>query len=195
MIMLSFAVLLYLIELVNAAVFDNGLDHFGIVSRHLSGLPGVAWAPLLHASWQHLFGNTIPLMVFGFLAMSAGLGPWIASTVTIWLVSGIGVWLIGPSAPTVTVGASGLAFGWLAFLLVRGIFNRGVGQTLVALVLLVLWGGVLLGLLPGNPGISWQAHVFGALGGILAAWLTVKANRGHSSPKGARGGHPGNLTA
>ena len=85
------------------------------------------------------------------------------------------MWLIG--ADGVTVGASGLAFGWLAFLLVRGLFNRSFGQLVVAVVLFMYWGGTLLGVLPGSPGISWQGHLFGALGGILAAWLVTVATR------------------
>ena len=86
------------------------------------------------------------------------------------------MWLIGP-ANGVTVGASGLAFGWLAYLLVRGIFNRAAGQIVVALVLLGVWSGMLAGLLPGQPGVSWQGHLFGALAGILAAWLTTRRSR------------------
>lgn len=171
----SFTVVLYLVTLVNMLAFHGSLRQFGIGPRTVSGLPGVVWAPLIHDGWAHLFGNTIPVLVFGFLAMSAGIGPWIATTVLIWLVSGFGVWLTGGA---VTVGASGIVFGWLAFLLVRGVFNRSAGQLTVAVVLLLFWGSTLLGLLPGlHPGISWQGHLFGALGGILAAWLAAMANR------------------
>lgn len=174
-LMLSFTAVLYLVTFVNGAWFHWSLDRFGIHPRELSGLPGVVWAPLLHEGWPHLFGNTVPVLLFGFLAMAAGIGPWIASTVLIWLVSGIGVWLTGGAG--VVIGASGIAFGWLAFLLVRGLFNRSVAQILVALVLLFFWGSVLLGLLPGmTPGVSWQGHLFGALGGVLAAWLSAKAS-------------------
>lgn len=172
----SFVALLYLVELVNAFGFGGDLSHYGIHSRDVSGLLGIIWAPFLHVSWAHLVSNTIPVAVFGFLALAAGLGPWIATTVTIWLVSGLGVWLTGGST-AVTVGASGIAFGWLAFLLVRGIFNRSAGQILIAAVLLFFWGSILFGLLPGTPNISWQAHLFGALGGILAAWLHTRASR------------------
>jgi membrane associated rhomboid family serine protease len=145
------------------------------VPRTVSGLDGVIWAPLLHASWSHLFGNTIPVLVLGFLAIAGGLRQWFAITAVIWVVSGLGVWVAGGGA--LTVGASGVAFGWLAFLLVRGIFNRSVGQILVALVLLFFWGSMLWGLLPGQPQVSWQGHVFGALGGVLAAWLVAMSTR------------------
>jgi membrane associated rhomboid family serine protease len=171
----AFTGLLYLIELVNAGLLHGRLDDDGVVPRSLSGLEGVIWGPLLHESWAHLASNTVPVLVFGFLAMAGGLGQWISATVCIWLVSGLGVWLIGPGHVS-TIGASGIAFGWLAFLLVRGLFNRSFPQIAVAVVLLAYWGSILWGLLPGQPNISWQAHVFGALGGVLAAFLAAKAN-------------------
>jgi membrane associated rhomboid family serine protease len=174
----SFTVLLYLIELVDAAM-SGRLDQFGIQPRTLGGLDGVIWAPLLHHGWAHLFANTLPVLLFGFLAMSTGVGPWIAVTGTIWLFSGLGVWLVGDSGTT--IGASGLAFGWLAFLLVRGIFNGSFGQIVIAGLLFLYWGSTLLGVLPGNPGVSWQGHLFGAIGGILAAWLVSLANRTRSA--------------
>lgn len=170
----GFTVLLYLIELVDTVLPAN-LDQFGIVPRSVSGLDGIAWAPLLHHGWGHLLANTLPVLVFGFLAMSSGLGQWIAVTLTIWLVSGVGVWLTGNEG--VTVGASGIAFGWLAFLLVRGIFTRSFLQLGVAVVLFLYWGSTLLGVLPGSPNVSWQGHLFGAGAGVLAAWLVAVANR------------------
>lgn len=174
-VVFGFTALLYLVELIDVAL-PVRLDNWGIQARSWSGLDGVIWAPLLHAGWDHLISNTMPVLVFGFLAMAGGLGQWIAVTVTIWLVSGLGVWLTAPS-DVVTVGASGVAFGWLAFLLVRGIFNRSVKQLGVAVVLFLYWGSTLLGVLPGNPQISWQGHFFGALAGVLAAWLTSRATR------------------
>lgn len=175
----AFTVLLYLIEAVDAVV-PAQLDQFGIEPRTVGGLDGVLFAPLLHNGWAHLFANTLPVLVFGFLVMSGGLGQWIAVTATVWLTSGIGVWLTG--AEGVTVGASGIAFGWLAFLLVRGLFTRSFGQLAVAVVLFLYWGSTLLGVLPGDPRISWQGHLFGALGGILAAWLVSLANRKKAHP-------------
>jgi membrane associated rhomboid family serine protease len=177
-VIFAFTALLYLVELVNTIGFGGRLSQYGIISRELYGLPGVVWAPLLHVSWQHLVSNTVPVLLFGFLAMAVGVGPWIAVTATIWLVSGLGVWLT-ESQDVSTVGASGIAFGWLTFLLVRGIFNRSLKQLLVAAVLLFYWGSALWGLLPDvNPQISWQAHMFGAVGGLLAAATSTVANRG-----------------
>ncbi|ALG07175.1 rhomboid family intramembrane serine protease [Kibdelosporangium phytohabitans] len=176
LVVLGFTALMYLVELVDL-ILPVSLDRWGIVARSWSGLDGVIWAPLLHDGWTHLFSNTLPVLLFGFLAMAGGLGQWVAVTVTIWLVSGLGVWLTAPS-DVITVGASGIAFGWLAFLLVRGIFSRSPKQLAVAFVLFLYWGSTLLGVLPGNPQISWQGHLFGALAGVLTAWLTTRANRG-----------------
>lgn len=174
LVILSFTALLYVVEALDQALHGR-LERAGIVPRTLPGLDGVIWAPLLHGGWAHLMANTIPVLVFGFLAMATGITRWLAVTATVWVVSGLGVWLTGD--PGTTIGASGLAFGWLAYLLVRGIFNRSFAQLVVAAVLLVLWGGTLWGLLPGNPGISWQAHLFGALGGVLAAWFAARSQR------------------
>ncbi|HET6499160.1 MAG TPA: rhomboid family intramembrane serine protease [Amycolatopsis sp.] len=180
LVILAFTALLYLVEVVDLALHGR-LDRDGIMPRTLSGLDGVVWAPLLHGGWAHLFSNTVPVLVFGFLAMATGIVRWIAVTATIWVVSGFGVWLTGDSGTT-TIGASGLAFGWLAYLLVRGIFTRSFAQLVVAGILLLLWGGTLWALLPGNPGVSWQAHVFGALGGVLAAWFAARSDRRRAAP-------------
>lgn len=184
LVIVGLTLLLYLIELLDS-VLPASLDTWGIYPRSLSGLDGVVWAPLLHGGWDHLVSNTLPVLVFGFLAMAGGLGQWIAVTVTIWLISGIGVWLTG--TPAYTVGASSLVFGWLAFLLVRGVFNRSLKQLAVAVVLFAYWGGLLFGVLPGDPRVSWQGHLFGALAGVLAAWLVGRANRSQQ-PAGLTGG-------
>ena len=162
----AFVAVLWVIEIVNASGAD--LTDDGIRPRQLSGLWGVLWAPLLHASFTHLESNTIPLLVLGFLVLLGGLARFGAVTATVWLVSGIGVWLLG-GTDTVVVGASGLAFGWLAYIIVRGVFTRSLVQLALGLVILVVYGGLLWGVLPGASGVSWQAHLFGAVGGILSA--------------------------
>jgi membrane associated rhomboid family serine protease len=186
----GFTVLLYLVELVDQ-ILNGKLDNGGIVPRQVSGLDGILFAPFLHGGWGHLIGNTLPVLLFGFLAMAGGLGQWIAVTATIWIISGLGVWLT--AAPgSLTVGASGVAFGWLAFLLVRGFFARSFLQIAIAVVLLFYWGSTLLGLLPGNPGVSWQGHLFGALAGVFCAWLVSLANRKTKpEPKPELPGAPG----
>jgi membrane associated rhomboid family serine protease len=174
--MLLFTAGLYLVEVYNVSTGDVLDDNDGIVARNTDHLVGVLWAPLLHGSWLHLEANTPLFLVLGFLVMAGGLRQFIVVTATIWLLSGLGVWLIAPPG-TVTVGASGVIFGWLVFLLFRGFFAGSAKQILLAVVLFFLWGGVLFGLLPGQPGISWQAHLFGALGGVLAARIVAGADR------------------
>jgi membrane associated rhomboid family serine protease len=167
-VIVLFVALLYVVELVDT-LLGHRLDAQGIEPREADGLDGVLWAPLLHAGWPHLVGNTLPLLVFGFLVLLAGVARWAAVTAVVWLVGGLGTWLVAP-AHTVHLGASILAFGWLVHLLLRGFFSRRLRQVLLGLVLLALYGGLLVGVLPGRPGISWQGHLFGALGGALAAW-------------------------
>lgn len=164
----SFAASLYVIEFVDV-LDDNRLDNLGIEPRTADGLWGVAFAPMLHAGWDHLIGNTIPLLVLGFLVLMAGIARGIAATAIIWIVGGVGTWLTGQSG-SVHIGASVLIFGWLTFLIVRGLFTRSVLQILLGLAVLVLYGGLLWGVLPNDPRISWQGHLFGAIGGVLAAW-------------------------
>jgi membrane associated rhomboid family serine protease len=176
-VMLAFTALLYVVEAVDQ-ITGNGLNDDGIFSRKLDGLAGIIWAPLLHGSWPHLLSNTVPFLVFGFLAMAGGIRQWVAVTALIWVISGLGVWLVGPP-DTSTIGASGVIFGWLVFLLARGFFARSARQIGLAIVLVLIWGSVLFGILPGQPGISWQAHLFGALGGLLAASVAARADRGN----------------
>jgi membrane associated rhomboid family serine protease len=167
MTMLLFTGMLYVIEGVDTAL-GGALDSDGIVPRDTDHLDGVLWSPLLHHGWQHLEGNTVPFLLFGFLAMAGGLGQWLLVTAIIWLLGGLGVWLIAPDG-SVTIGASGVIFGWLVFLLARGFFAGSMRQMLLAVVLFLVWGGVLWGILPSQPDVSWQAHLCGALAGLFAA--------------------------
>ncbi|WP_026918815.1 rhomboid family intramembrane serine protease [Gordonia shandongensis] len=170
---------LVVIEIIDLAM-NGRLDQNGIVPRRLSGVDGILWAPLLHADFSHLAANVVPGAVLGFfLLLARRFG---AVTTIVWLVSGLGVWLTGPSG-TVTVGASGVVFGWLAYLLVRGVFNRDPWQGLGGLAILAVYGGVLWGVLPQGGGASWQGHLFGAVGGVLAAWM-LSDRRGEGDRRG-----------
>ena len=151
----SFAVLLVIIQLVNSAMASSRLDaRFGIVPRTWDGLIGVLTAPLLHLNWAHLLSNLLPLLIFGFLIMLGTARQFVAVTALVWLVSGLGVWLFGPG-DSATIGASGLVFGWLAYLVVRGVFNRSPWQIVVGVVLVGV--GILLAILGGL--IGYDQHV------------------------------------
>ncbi len=178
--MLLFTGVLYVSEAVDRFT-PLQLDDDGIVPRQVDGLDGILWAPLLHGSWSHLMANTLPFLVLGFLAMAGGIRQFLLVTATIWLLSGLGVWLTGPENSS-TIGASGVIFGWLVFLLVRGFFARSALQILLGVGLFMIWGGILFGVLPGQANISWQAHLFGALAGLLAAWLVSSADRRRARP-------------
>jgi membrane associated rhomboid family serine protease len=169
--MLSFTAVLWVIEFYDQ-VSPADLDRDGIVPRSTDGLEGIVWAPLLHGGWAHLIGNTLPFLVFGFLVLANGIGRFALVTGIVWVLGGLGVWLTAPDG-SVTVGMSGVIFGWLAYLLVRGFFARSGTQILLAVVLFFFWGGILLGVLPGQEGVSWQGHLFGALAGVLAAYLVA----------------------
>jgi membrane associated rhomboid family serine protease len=179
MIIAAFTGMLYLTEAVDMAL-GGALDQEAIQPRQLDGLDGVLWAPLLHDGWPHLVANTVPVLVLGFLALAGGLGQFVAVTGIIWLVGGLGTWLTGDDG--LHLGASLLIFGWLVFLLVRGFFARSAMQILLAVVLFGVWGGALWGILPGEPGISWQGHLFGALGGLLAARMMARVDRPRFRP-------------
>jgi membrane associated rhomboid family serine protease len=167
-VIVGFVALLYLVELVDT-LDRNRLDGYGIRPREVDGLDGIVFAPLLHHGWAHLAANTVPLLVFGFLILLAGVARWAAVTAIVWVVGGVGTWLTG-QPHSLHLGASVLAFGWLVYLLLRGVFARDASQVALGAILLFLYGGVLYGVLPGQPGISWQGHLFGALGGALAAY-------------------------
>lgn len=171
----AFVVLLWVVEVVDVLV-NHRLDGYGVEPRDTDGLLGIVFAPVLHASWDHLIANTAPVLVLGFLVLLGGIAQGLAVTAVIWVVAGVGVWLTAPD-DTVHLGASMLVFGWLAHLLVRGFVSRSPAHLGVALLVFLLYGGALLGVLPGQPGVSWQGHLFGAVGGVLAALLLTARQR------------------
>jgi membrane associated rhomboid family serine protease len=171
----SFVALLYLIEAWDA-VNHQELNADGIRPLETDGLWGIVWAPLLHANWEHLIANTGPALVLGFLMTLIGMARFVYATVIVWILGGFGTWLVGnigapPGVETTHIGASGLIFGWLTFLIVFGFFTRKAWEIIVGIVVLFVYGGVLLGALPGTFGVSWQGHLCGAIAGVLAAYL------------------------
>lgn len=187
---LTFVALLYLVELIDQLT-RHSLDANGIRPLEADGLWGIVFAPVLHANWQHLMANTVPLLVLGFLMTLAGLSRFVWATAIVWILGGFGTWLIGDvgssCGPTDHIGASGLIFGWLAFLLVFGIFVRRMRDIIIGLVVMFAYGGVLLGAMPvlGRcGGVSWQGHLCGAIAGVLAAyWLSAPERKGRTSRK------------
>lgn len=167
----AMAALMWVSEAVDAVV--GRLDALGIEPRTADGLWGVPFAPFLHAGFGHLLANTVPFLVLGAIVALSGLRRVLLVTLVVALVSGLGTWLVAPSG-TLHVGASGVVFGYAAYLIARGLFDRRWYYLLTGLVVALVQGGsLLLGLLP-RDGISWQGHLFGALGGLLAARLLAR---------------------
>ncbi|MFI7064238.1 rhomboid family intramembrane serine protease [Kribbella sp. NPDC050124] len=161
--------LMWLSEIVDTAM-NGALDQYGIISRDPEGLLGVVTAPFLHLGFGHLISNTLPLVTLGALIALSGAARLFAVTAIVTVIGGIGTWLISPPN-TITIGASGLVFGFAAYLIARGIFNRRLSQVLVGVLVIMVWGSALLGGLLPQDGISWQGHLFGAVAGVLAAWI------------------------
>ncbi|WP_445257656.1 rhomboid family intramembrane serine protease [Nocardioides aurantiacus] len=166
-------VVLWVLEGVDQAT-GNALDPYGIEPRQLDSLDNVLYAPWLHGGYGHLVSNTVPFFVLGVIVLMDGWGRWLRTSLVVVLVSGAAVWLLSPPG-SLTLGASGVVFGWLTYLLVRGLYSRSPGQVATGVVLFVVYGGLLWGVLPSDAGVSWQAHAGGALGGLLAA----RTARGH----------------
>jgi len=166
--MCAFVPILFVIELVDMQL-DGQLDQAGgIEPRSPAGLDGIIFAPLLHGDYAHLVGNSIPLILMGTFVLAAGGSRFLASTVLIALVSGAGVWFFGHPG-TITVGASGVIFGYLGVLLMRGLVEHSWWNIAVGLLIALLYGWQLIGVLPMDERISWQAHLFGFIGGLVAA--------------------------
>ena len=166
----SFIVLLWLIEIIDQLLFRQSLDNFGVHPRSLIGLWGILWAPFLHRGFQHLIANTGPILVLGTIIMiSRSVRDFFITSLIVILVGGFGTWLIGP-ADSVHLGASGLIFGYFGFLLISAYFERSCRSVAIALVVLLLYSGIIWGVLPQGNGISWQTHLFGFVGGWIAAY-------------------------
>lgn len=153
----------------------GGLDQYGIVPRNLIGLRGILFAPFLHGGLGHLIGNTIPFLVLGWFVMLREISDFFVVSIISALVSGLGTWLFG--APGIHIGASGVIFGYLGYLLLRGYFERSAIAIAMSLFVCVLYGSLLFGLSPFQTGISWEGHLFGFLGGILSARLLTHTSR------------------
>jgi len=162
----AMAALMWIVELVDLVAGD--LDAAGIRPRDVDGLTGIAAAPFLHGDLAHLLANTVPFLLLGAVLALSGLARVAAVTLIVAVVGGLGTWLTGPEG-TVHIGASGLVFGFAAYLVARGAFSRRALHLVVGLVVLAVYGTTLLfGVVP-SPGVSWQGHLFGAVGGLVAA--------------------------
>ncbi|MBO9998826.1 MAG: rhomboid family intramembrane serine protease [Cyanobacteria bacterium SID2] len=163
----GFVAAMWISELIDRLIFNGQLDRLGILPRHPESLRGILLMPFLHGNFAHLLSNTFPFLVLGWLVMVRGIGDFFFVTAVVMLASGLGVWIFG--SPGFHIGASGVVFGYLGFLLLRGLFERSFQSIALSLLVVFFYGGLVVGVLPGQPGVSWEGHFFGLLGGILAA--------------------------
>ena len=154
---------------------NYSLNQFGVMPRSMSGLLGIPLAPFLHGSLWHVVSNTLPLLILGFLLQLHGSKIFWGVTFAIALLGGAGVWIFGSSA--YHVGASGLVFGYWSFLLFTAYYTKNIKSIFIAMGALVLYGGLIFGLLDMRAHISWSGHFFGFLAGIAVAFLMHKTAR------------------
>ena len=165
--------IMWVVEILDQFVFRVGLrqtlDIYGIIPRTAIGLRGILFAPFLHGNFPHLIGNTVPFLVLGWLIMLRETSDFFWVSLVSAFVSGLGTWMFGSSG--VHIGASGVIFGYLGYLLARGYFERSMLAIAMSLFVGTLYGSLIWGVLPTRIGISWEGHLFGFIGGVLAARL------------------------
>jgi len=183
MLLAGIVALMWLLEVINT-LDHNGLDGGGIHPRNVSDVWDIFTAPFLHVSFQHLTDNTVPFVFMGVIIALRGAARLALVTLIVIVVGGLGTWLIAPGGTT-TVGASGVVFGYATYLFTRGLFDRNALEILTGVVVGVVWGSALASSIVPHTGVSWQAHVCGAIGGVVAAWLL--AGRRAEGASGSRG--------
>lgn len=151
-------------------LLDGRLIGYGVRARELPGLLGILWYPLIHLNAAHLVSNSVPLFVLGTIGLMSGVRRWLSVTGIVWLGSGLFAWALTPPN-TVVVGASGVIFGYLTYLLVRGIRTHDWRQLLLGVVIFLAYGSILWGVFPTETAVSWQSHLGGAVSGIVAAFV------------------------
>jgi membrane associated rhomboid family serine protease len=171
-ILVALVAIMWGIEILDASVFQHGLDTLGILPRQPIGLRGILFAPFLHGSFAHLIANTVPFIVLGWLVMAQSIADFAIVSIICMVGGGLGTWAFGANG--LHIGASGVIFGYLGFLLARAYFDRRLSSGAIALFVGSTYGTVLWGIFPSTPGISWEGHLFGFLAGILAAKLVTK---------------------
>ena len=165
-IALGFVALIWLIQLLNSGL-DLELERFGVRPRELAGLPGILLAPLLHAGFAHLIANSLPLLVLGTGMLHLYPNSALKVIPAVYLGPGIAVWLFG--RPSVHVGASGLVYGLVSYIFVAGLIRRDKRAIAASLLICFLYGTLAWGVLPIEPGVSWETHLAAALIGLMLA--------------------------
>jgi membrane associated rhomboid family serine protease len=169
-VMVGMLAIIWVVQVVNwADSYELSFD-YGTRARDVGSLPTIFSSPFLHFSWAHIEGNSGPLFIFGFLAAYRGVRRFLGVTALIMVGGGLGAWFT--EAPnTVGAGASGVVFGYFGYIIVRGVFDRHGIDIVIGMVMALCFAYQFSVLVPGTQGISWQAHLFGFLSGIVGGWL------------------------
>ena len=170
----------WLVFALNNLIWQGHLAQHGIIPRHLAGLTGILWAPFLHASFQHLAANTVPLLVLGAIICARGKGEFALVTVGGILLGGILTWLFARSADH--IGASGLIFCYFGYVASLAWFNRTFGTLCLSVVCILAYGGMIKGILPTLTPISWEGHLAGLVAGVALGSLMSKPKQEPTAP-------------
>ena len=165
--LLASVALVWAVSLYGLFIDERLVHALALVPRRVDSLPGILGAPLVHGSFAHLLANTVPLLMLGGLVAVRGVACYLATTLAIVVLGGLGLWALGRDAAH--VGASGLIFGYFGFLVGRGYYERRLQSIAVSILVVVLYGGMIAGVLPQGGRVSWEAHLFGLLAGGLCA--------------------------
>lgn len=163
----------WILEIADFFVFNGDLDSYGIQPHNLIGLRGIVFAPFLHGGFGHLMANTIPFITLGWLTMLQDTKDFYFASIMSALVGGIGVWIFG-AAGSVHIGASILIYGYLGFLLLRGYFQKNFPSIALSVFVAIAYGSFIWGVFPSQIGVSWQGHLFGFIGGAIAAKMVAQ---------------------
>ena len=165
----AWVITLWVIEGLDQLIFRQALDHFGIIPRRQIGLRGILFAPFLHGGFRHLSANTMPLTILGWFVLFDGPRAFAIVTAVVWVIGGLAVWLLGRSRSN-HIGASGIIFGYLGYVLLRGYLVQSMGAIILAIIAGLFYGSLIWSILPLRRESSWEGHLFGFLSGGLAAY-------------------------
>jgi len=171
----------WLVFPINNLLLNGQLASYGIVPRHVSSLPGILWAPFLHASYAHLLANTLPLLVLGGILCARSRGEFIIVTVIGILLGGGLTWLVARDAAH--IGASGLIFCYFGYLASLAYFHRSFGTLCLSVLCIIGYGGIVRGVLPVNTAVSWEGHLTGLFAGVVLAWFVSKVKKTSLTPE------------
>jgi membrane associated rhomboid family serine protease len=175
-VIISAVTLLAIIEVINLLT-GRTFNQFGNFPREVSSLPGILIGPFLHGSLSHFFSNIIPFAIFLYLLLQHGVKRTVGITLWVITVTGILVWLLGRDA--YHVGASGVLYGYFGYLVLGGFFSRQMKLIFISLLVGFFYGGLIFGVLPARPYISWESHLFGFISGLIAAYFWARKKASH----------------